>query len=88
MAALSAGAVRPLLEGPLREEDPGSLAQREIPRALPEASAGGGVSAATLQRRSRGTSLPRSPHTAIQTANAEPGRDDRALYQPHPRPPL
>lgn len=46
------------------------------------------VAASQLRHYSGGASLPRSPYAAIQTADAESGRDSRTLYQPHPFPPF
>ncbi len=70
MATLSEGPVWALLESPLREENPGCLAQRQIPGALSEASASSRLSAATLQRRCCGPSLPRSSYAAYMVLTA------------------
>ncbi len=70
------------MEGPFCEKDPRSLAERQIPGPVPEATAGVGGEAATLQRRRRGTPLLRPPYTAAPPADANPGGDARALYQP------
>lgn len=48
MSALPAGAVRAALESALCEEDPRRLAERQIPRLLPEATAGVGGEAQAL----------------------------------------
>nr|ALJ52227.1 transposase [uncultured bacterium] len=73
--------VRTPLEGPLREEDPRRLAERQIPGSLPEAAAGVGGEAQALRRRRRSAPLLRPPYAAAPAADADAGRDDRALYQ-------
>nr|WP_329957249.1 transposase [Izhakiella capsodis] len=55
VAAISAGAVRQVLKGTLREEDMRCLAKREVSWPLPEPPA-------TLWRRHDGQPLSRSPH--------------------------
>ena len=60
------------------------FAKRQIPRSVPEATAGVGGEAQALQRRRGGAQLLRPPHTAVPPADAAPGRDDRALYQSYP----
>lgn len=72
------------MEGPFREEDPGSLEERQISGPVPEATAGVGRKAQALQRWCRGTQLLRPPHAAVPAADAVTGRDDRALHQSYP----
>ncbi|BBJ69775.1 hypothetical protein ECC18A13_p10170 (plasmid) [Enterobacter sp. 18A13] len=69
---------------PLCEEDPGCLAERQIPRPVPEATAGVGGKAQALQRRRRGAPLLRPPDAAAPETDADSGRDERALYQSYP----
>ncbi len=64
-------------------KDARCLAQREIPRPVPEAPAGGRFSAAQLPRRCRGASVLRSPHAAAQTPENQPGGNAAALRQPY-----
>lgn len=62
---VSAGAVWTPLEGTLRKEDLGSLAERQIPRPVAEATTSVGSEAQALQRRRGGApSLrPRRQHS-------------------------
>ena len=71
------------MEGPLREEDPGCLEERQIPWPVPEATAGVGSEAQALQR-CRGAPLLRPPGSAVPAADAVAERDTRALYQSYP----
>lgn len=84
MEALPAGAIPAPLEGPLRQKDSRCLAQREIPRPVPEAPAGGGFTVAPLPRRLGRSSVLRPQHATAQTPEADPRGDAVALRQPYP----
>ncbi len=72
------------MEGPLREEDPGRLAERQISGPVPEATARVSSEAEALQRWCHGAPLLRPPDAAVPAADADAGGDDRALYQSYP----
>lgn len=84
VAVIAADAVRTQLEGALREENLGSLTEREIPRPVPEAIISVSSETQALQRRRGGAPLFRPSYVAVPAADAGSEGDERARYQPYP----